>query len=113
MASKIGFILSLLFLAQLFVMIGDLMSIQFIYTNIDAVSVTAGCIISSKGQITDEVIELVKQEAGATIEQVGSSTPILGEVFEYRIFKTYDALIIDNDPMEIAVVRSVVIGYYF
>ena len=71
MGSKLGFILSLLFLVQLFAMVGDLMSIQFIYTNLDAVSVTAGYLISTKGQITNEVIELVKNEANATIEQIG------------------------------------------
>ena len=73
MGSKLGFILSLLFLVQLFAMVGDLMSIQFIYTNLDAVSVTAGYLISTKGQITNEVIELVKNEANATIEQIGDN----------------------------------------
>lgn len=112
MGSKLGFILSLLFLVQLFAMVGDLMSIQFIYTNLDAVSVTAGYLISTKGQITNEVIELVKNEANATIEQIGDSPALLGSTFEYRISKPYDAMIIDQKAIEIAVVRSVVIGYY-
>jgi len=112
MGSKLGFILSLLFLVQLFAMVGDLMSIQFIYTNLDAVSVTAGYLISTKGQITNEVIELVKNEANATIEQIGDSPALLGSTFEYRISKPYDAMIIDQKAIEIAVVRSIVIGYY-
>ena len=112
MGSKLGFILSLLFLVQLFAMVGDLMSIQFIYTNLDAVSVTAGYLISTKGQITNEVIELVKNEANATIEQIGDSPALLGSTFEYRISKSYNAMIIDQKAIEIAVVRSVVIGYY-
>jgi len=112
MGSKLGFILSLLFLVQLFAMVGDLMSIQFIYTNLDAVSLTAGYLISTKGQITDDVIELVKNEANATIEQIGDSPALLGSTFEYRISKPYDAMIIDQKAIEIAVVRSIVIGYY-
>jgi hypothetical protein len=112
MGSKLGFILSLLFLVQLFAMVGDLMSIQFIYTNLDAVSVTAGYLISTKGQITNEVIELVKNEANATIEQIGDSPALLGSTFEYRISKPYNAMIINQKAIEIAVVRSVVIGYY-
>ena len=112
MGSKLGFILSLLFLVQLFAMVGDLMSIQFIYTNLDAVSLTAGYLISTKGQITDDVIELVKNEANATIEQIGDSPALLGSTFEYRISKPYNAMIINQKAIEIAVVRSVVIGYY-
>ena len=52
MAYKIGFILSLIFVVQLFVLMGDIMAIQMIYTNLDAVSVTAGYLISQNGKIT-------------------------------------------------------------
>lgn len=112
MAYKLGFILSMLFLVQLFAMVGDLMSIQFIYTNLDAVSVTAGYVISSKGFITQEVVDLVQEQAGATIVEIGTSTPMIGEIIEYKISKSYKAIIINTEEMEIAVVRSIVIGYY-
>lgn len=112
MGYKMGFILSLIFVVQLFVMVGDLMSIQFIYTNLDAISVTAGHIISQKGMITDEVIRLCENEGNAQIVQVGENTPMYGSIFEYKIYTSYEPYIIKNEPMEIYVIRSVVIGYY-
>lgn len=112
MGSKMGFILSLLFVAQLFVMATDFIAIQMIYTNLDAVSVSVGYIISKKGGITQEAVDLVYQEAGAQIEQIGDTPQMIGEVFQYRIFKEYKSFTLMNRPTEIAVVRSVLIGYY-
>lgn len=88
------------------------MSIQFIYTNLDAVSVSAGYLISKNGYISDDVIALVREETGASIEQIGDSPALIGSIFEYRIYKDYEPLIIDEDVMEIAVTRSIIIGYY-
>ncbi len=112
MSYKIAFILSMVFIVQLFVFATDLISVQIIHSNLDAVSVTAGNIISSKGSINDDVIALVKNEAGATIEAVSEETPLFGAVFEYKISKSYQPVFLASKPMEISVVRSVVIGYY-
>lgn len=112
MGSKMGFILSLLFVAQLFVMATDFIAVQMIYTNLDAVSVSVGYIISKKGGITQEVVDLVHEEAGAEIEQIGDTPQMLGEIFQYRIFKEYQSFTLMNRVTEVAVVRSVMIGYY-
>lgn len=112
MGYKVGFLLSLIFIVGVFIFASDLMSIQFIYTNLDAVSVTAGHVISQKGGITEEVIQLVENQAGANIEPVGDATPMFGSLFEYKIYKSYKPHFIKEDTMEIAVLRSVVIGYY-
>lgn len=111
MGSKIGFILSLLFVAQLFSIVGDMMSVQFIYTNLDALSITVGTLISKSGKITDYVVELVK-ENNATIEQIGGNNGLIGTIYKYKIAQSYKPIIIKQDYMEIAVTRSVVIGYY-
>ena len=102
----------MIFIVQLFVFAADIISVQIIHSNLDAVSVTAGNIISSKGSINKDVITLVENEAGATIEAVGEETPLFGAVFEYKISKMYYPAFFVSKPMEIAVVRSVVIGFY-
>lgn len=112
MSYKVAFILSMIFIVQLFVFAADIISVQIIHSNLDAVSVTAGNIISSKGSINKDVITLVENEAGATIEAVGEETPLFGAVFEYKISKMYYPAFFASKPMEIAVVRSVVIGFY-
>ena len=112
MSYKVAFILSMLFIVQLFVFATDIISVQIIHSNLDAVSVTAGNIISSKGSINDDVINLVQNEAGASIEAIGDETPLFGAVFEYKISKWYNPAFFASKPMEVAVVRSVVIGYF-
>ena len=112
MSYKVGLILSMLFIVQLFVFAADLMSVQIIHSNLDAVSVTAGNIISTKGAITSEVINLVQNEAGASIEATVDESPLFGSVFEYKISKSYQPVFFASQPMQISVVRSVVIGFY-
>lgn len=112
MGYKIGFILSLLLVTELFILAGDVFSSQIIYTNLDAVSITAGNIISSKGGITEEVRSLVYDQTGGTITAVGDEAPLFGSVFTFRISKMYQPLNTFSDESEIAVVRSVIIGYY-
>ena len=60
MGYKVGFILSLLLVVELFVLAGDILTAQIIYTNLDAVSITAGNIISTKGEITEELKTYVR-----------------------------------------------------
>lgn len=112
MGYKIGFILSLLLVVELFILAGDLFSTQIIYTNLDAVSITAGTIISSKGGITQEVISYVRENSGGEIEAVGDESPLFGSIYTYRIYKEYQPLNSFLGESEISVVRSVVIGYY-
>lgn len=112
MGSKLGLVLSLLFITQLFAIAADIIGVQFVYTNLDAVSVSVGYLISQKGEITQEAIDLVYDEAGAQIVEIGESSKRLGDIFQYKIFKNYDAFYIHNGSMEVAVNRSVVIGYY-
>ncbi len=112
MGSKMGFILSLLFLVQLFALLGDMLSVQIIYNNLDAVSVNAGYLISRYGKVTPIVTNYVSEEAGATVVAISEGTGRIGDVYKYKISKTYKPLIIKNEDMEIAVMRSIIIGYY-
>ena len=112
MAYKVGFILSLLLVVELFVLAGDIFSAQIIYTNLDAVGITAGNIISSKGEITDDVRDYVRREAGGEISAVGDETPMFGSIYTFQITRTYVPMNPFTEETVISVVRSVVIGYY-
>lgn len=112
MAYKMGFILSLLFVAQLFIFASDLISIQMIYTNLDAVSVTAANLISTRGGIDEEITNIVFNQSGGTIEAIGDETPMLGSVYEFKISREYNPWVMSNKPIDITIIRSVVIGYY-
>ena len=111
MAYKVGFLLSLLLVVELFILAADVFSSQVIYTNLDAISITAGNIISSKGGITDEVRTLVRNNTGGEIEAVGDETPLFGSVYTFKIYKNYKPMNFFTQQSEISVVRSVIIGY--
>ena len=112
MGYKVGFVLSLLLVVELFVLAGDVFTAQAIYTNLDAISVTAGNIISSKGEITDDLRLYVKDQTGGDITAVGDETPLYGSIYTFKISKTFNPMSKFNSATEISVVRSVVIGYY-
>ena len=112
MASKVGFILSLLLVVELFVLAGDVFTAQIIYTNLDAISVTAGEIISSKGEISNELKSYVREQTGGEISAVSNEAPMFGSVYTFKITKEFNPMNRFTSRTEIAVVRSVVIGYY-
>lgn len=111
MANKLGFLLSLIFLMQIFAYSGDLMAISSIYTTLDSLSVNVSYMISSKGKIDEDIILFVSESAGASIEAVGENYVKFGEALTFRLYKSYDPLIFQKEPMEISLVRSAVVGY--
>ena len=112
MGYKVGFILSLLLLVELFILAADVFSAQIIYTNLDAISITAGNIISSKGEITNDLRSYVKSETGGEISCVGDDTPLFGSIFTFEISKEFNPMNQFTKSYLITVRRSVVIGYY-
>ena len=112
MGYKVGFVLSLLLVVELFVLAGDILTAQMIYTNLDAVSITAGNIISTKGEITEELKTYVRNETGGEISAIGDETPLFGSVYTFKIAKPYKPMNGFTGESDIVVVRSVVIGYY-
>jgi len=112
MGYKVGFLLSLLLVIQLFVLAADIFSAQIIYTNLDAASITAGNIISQKGEITEEVQTYVRNNTGGEITAVGDETPMFGSIYTFKITKQFNPINKITGSKEISVVRSVVIGYY-
>ena len=112
MGYKVGFILSLLLVVELFVLAGDILTAQIIYTNLDAISVTAGNIISTKGEISDDLRNYVRNETGGEISPVGDETPLFGSVYTFQIVREFKPMNGFTSQTTISVVRSVVIGYY-
>lgn len=112
MSYKIGLILSFTFIIQIILLVGDLISIQMVYTNLDAVSVSAGYLISSKGGITQEIVDLVKQESNADIYPIDNSVALYGQPYKFQISSQYNPFIMGKENIEITITRSVVIGYF-
>ena len=112
MASKLGFLLSLFFVIEVVAYTGDLAAINGIYTKLDAISVTAAYQISLKQGLTQEIIEFVYRERGGVIEALETNVPF-GGTMRFKIYRSYDSLIVSKEPMIITVTRSAVIGYLY
>lgn len=112
MANKLSFILSLFFLMQIIAYSGDLSIISMLYTTLDSISVNVSNQIASEGMITESIrLYVVTACDGANIEAIGDSAVGFGEILRFRIFKSYQPLIMSEKTMEISLVRSAVVGY--
>lgn len=111
MASKLGFLLSLFFVVQIIAYSGDLCSIQMLHSLLDATSITAGRLISTRGGLTPEIVDFVEKQSSAYIVQLSEKRPSVGDIMIYKIYRDYRPLVISDSIMEISVVRSTVIGY--
>ena len=112
MGSKIGLILSFIFVVGIFFFYGDMINIQIIHANLDAVAITAGHLIVESGKITDSISDFVYEQAKATITCRKNCTPRFGDTYIYDVATTYEPIIMSEQPLVINITRSVVIGYY-
>lgn len=111
MGSKIGFLLSLLFAVQIMAYAGDLSMVQMIHSSLDACAVSAGKMIAIEGKISSGVISFVRSAAKANILPITSQSPQVGKIYEFKVFRSFQPLVISSTPMTITIHRSVVIGY--
>jgi hypothetical protein len=111
MGSSLGFLLSLFFSIQVMAYVGDLTTIQQIYSVLDTMAVTAGHLISLEGGISKDIQNYVEEKANAYILPLGKDYVEVGGVYEFLIYRKYEPIIISRDVMVLEVTRSVMIGY--
>ena len=112
MSYKIGFILSMVFVAMFFLFAGDMMSLQFIYSDLDAKSVTISYLISEQGAIDNSFVEYIENKYDVTVVDIDNLNPVFGDEVTFIISETYKPLIMSKDEMTVSVKRTTVIGYY-
>ena len=111
MSSKLGLVLSMIFVVM-FVAIGiDLVSIQFIYNDLDAKSVAISYKISEYGTINDEIKQNIESTFNVSFTCTNNCSPLFGDVVTYVISVDYQPVIIDKNTMTISLERNAVIGY--
>ena len=91
--------------------VGDLTTIQQIYSVLDTMAVTAGHLISLEGGISKDIQSYVEEKANAYILPLGKDYVEVGGVLEFLIYRKYEPIIISRDVMVLEVTRSVMIGY--
>ena len=112
MSSKLGLILSMVFVTLFFAMGLDMISVQIIYNDLDSKSVAISYQISQYGTINSELKSAFESKYNVSFICVSNCSPRFGDVVTYQIAKDYRPIIIQKELMTISVERSAVIGYY-
>ena len=111
MGSKIATIISLLFVVIFIILGADIMSIQYIYSDLDSKSVNISYIISKNG-MNDNVISYIEDKYEITFTCLSNCQAEVGDIIDFKISKEYDPIILSSDNLTIFVKRQAVIGYY-
>lgn len=112
MSYKIGFILSMIFVAMFFLFSGDLISLQYIYSDLDAKSVSISYLISEHGKLDGPFIRGIERKYGVNFVTASNYMPLFGDEVTYVIATKYKPLIMSQDQMTVSIERTTVIGYY-
>lgn len=111
MASKFGLMLSMIFVALFFAFGIDLMTVQFIYSDLDAKSISISYEISQYGTIDDALVLSIQNKYNVSFVCVDNCTPLFGDVVTYKLIKSYKPIVISKTPLEITIQRNAIIGY--
>lgn len=114
MVKKVLAMISCLFVGISIFISSDILSSQFILTELDNISTNIGYYISKNGGITDALSIYVKKEYDAKVycglEDCSSIKK--GDTYIYILEKTYSPIIINKSNNSVKIQRSVVIGLY-
>lgn len=112
MSYKISFILSMTFVVMFFLFSGDMISLQFLYSDLDAKSVTISYLISDHGGLDDDFISAIENKYDIDFVSADNYSPLFGDEVTYVIAKQYRPLIMSSEYLTISIERTTVIGYY-
>lgn len=111
MGSKLGVIISLLFVAMFTLLGADTMSIQYIYSNLDAKATNVAYVIAKTG-VTKATIEYIEREYDVTFTCLKNCAGIVGAPVDFKISVKYKPIIISNEELTLSITRQAIVGYY-
>ena len=112
MSYKIGLLLSMIFVAMFFLFSADLISIQSVYSTLDAKANNISYLISRNGVIDDDFIQYVEHTYDVYFYCDYNLSPTFGEEITYSITTHYHPMIIDKNTMIISITRMTIVGFY-
>ena len=112
MSSKIGLILSLVFVTIFFAFAADIINIQYQYSALDSISVNINYLLANSKGSSIAVDNYLEQNYANIKFQAITSSVVLGEPFVYTLMVSYDPMFMNRGSiMDISIKRSVIIGY--
>lgn len=112
MASKIGTILSMIFVLLLFLFASDFMCLQYLYSDLDSKALSVSYQIAQNQIIDSAFIKNIEKTYNVIFTYSGPSNPSYGEIVDFKISKSFKPIILSTSEMMVNVNRTAVIGYY-
>lgn len=112
MSSKIGVILSLIYVAIFFFLGVDLLSLQTTYSNLDSKAVSISYTISKSGYLNDELISYIENSYHVDFICLNNCTPKFGDIVDYSISVNFTPIMISKKEYVVSINRQAIIGYY-
>lgn len=112
MSSKFGTLLSLIFIAFFVALSADLITIQYLYSDLDAKSTSIAYIISKYGRVTDSLIEVIEDRYNVEFTCLSHCNSSPGDIVGFSISKQYQPVFISKNPIKLSVKRQAIISYY-
>ena len=112
MSSKIGTILSMLFVVMFFLFGTDLLCLEYAYSELDSKGITIAYQISKNSRIDGDFIAFLADKYEVTILADSSQSAEYGDVVKFIVEDTFDPLVIADEEMVISITREAIIGYY-
>ncbi len=112
MSSKLGLILSLIFVALFFAFGVDLLAVQNGYTNLMYTANDIAYTIAKNGKLDEALILGFKKQFKVDFECVSNCAGAKGELVVFIISKDVEVALISNRPITLSIKRSAIFGYY-
>ena len=112
MSSKLGVLFSLIFVALFVVLGADLITVQYIYSDLDAKSTSIAYIISKAGGVTSSLSTQIEERYNVEFTCLSYCNSSPGDIVEFRISKKYQPMFISRDEVVLSVTRQALISYY-
>lgn len=112
MSSKLGLILSTVFVVFAFLVGCDLITLQYIYSDLDAKSVNITYLISKNPTIDAEFHSLIEQKFNVKFDCDFYGVPSFGEEINYKISHSFEPLMVFSESITVSISRMSIVGYY-
>jgi hypothetical protein len=110
--SKLGVILSLFFAIFVFIFACDLITLQANYSNLESIANSVSLLISESGGANLARVNLIISNSPGVRIKYDNTYFKVGEFKEFTLLKQHQGVLIFQDPIDISVSRTVLVGQF-
>ena len=112
MSSKLGVMLSSLFIIVAFLFSFDIINVQFLYADLDAKSVNITYLISRSPKLDRVFWTDVSERYHVLISCNKYGATTFGEEIDYELSTSFKPFIMSQENVEVSIKRTAIVGYF-